>query len=92
MPCSDEYWDAVEPIFNVLKKQEKENGTKWSEIEDKSQKVYIPLLQAFIDEINRANKKDSTMPRKMIEYLLGIEDYYKVVSKDGKRLTMIPHI
>lgn len=88
MPCSDEYWDAVEPIFNILK-QEKENGTKWSEIEDKGQKVYIPLLQAFIDEVNRANKKDNTMPRKMIEYLIGIEDYYKVVSKDSKRLTMI---
>ena len=51
--------------------------------------MYIPLLQAFIDEVNRANKKDNTMPRKMIEYLIGIEDYYKVVSKDSKRLTMI---
>ena len=29
------------------------------------------------------------MPRKMIEYLIGIEDYYKVVSRDSKRLTMI---
>lgn len=29
------------------------------------------------------------MPRKMIEYLIGIEDYYKIVSKDSKRLTMI---
>lgn len=88
MPCSEEYWNAVAPIFDELKK-EKENGTKWSEIEDKSQKVYIPLLQAFIDEINRANVKDNTMPRKMIEYLIGIEDYYKVVSRDGKRLTMV---
>lgn len=88
MPCSDEYWNAVAPIFERLK-WEKENGTKWFEIEDKSQKVYIPLLQAFIDEIIRANKKDNTMPRKMIEYLIGIEDYYKIVSKDGKRLTMI---
>lgn len=88
MPCSDEYWDAVKPIFDTLKR-EKDNGTKWSEIKDKSQKIYIPLLQAFIDEINRANKKDNTMPRKMIEYLIGIEDYYKVVSKDEKRLTMI---
>lgn len=34
-------------------------------------------------------EKDQTMPRKMIEYLIGIEDYYKVVSKDSKRLTMI---
>lgn len=25
----------------------------------------------------------------MIEYLIGIEDYYKVVSRDSKRLTMI---
>lgn len=88
MPCSNEYWNAVSPIFQILK-QEKENGTKWSEIEDKSQKVYIPLLQAFMDEVNRANKIDSTMPQKMIEYLIGIKDYYKIVSKDGKRLTMI---
>ncbi len=88
MPCSDEYWDAVTPIFDKLK-QEKENGAKWSEIEDKSQKVYIPLLRAFIDEVNRANNEDNTMPRKMIEYLIGVKDYYKVVSKDGKRLTMV---
>lgn len=55
MPCSDEYWEAVEPVFDLLK-QEKNYGTKWSEIADKSQKVYIPLLQAFIDEINRATQ------------------------------------
>lgn len=88
MPCSNEYWNAVAPIFDALKK-EKENGVKWSEIADKSQKIYIPLLQAFIDEVNRAYNKDCTMPRKMIEYLIGIEDYYKIVSKDGKRLTMV---
>lgn len=88
MPCSDEYWNAVKPIFDKLKK-EKQNGKKWSEIKDKEQTVYIPLLQAFMDEVNRANKKDKTMPRKMVEYLIGVEDYYKVVSKDSKELTMI---
>lgn len=88
IPCSDEYWNTVNPIFDILK-HEKENGTKWSEIENKGQKIYIPLLQSFIAEIDRANKKDNTMPRKMIEYLIGIEDYYKVVSKDNKKLTMI---
>lgn len=88
MPCSDQYWDAVAPIFDELKK-EKEKGANWSEVVDKSKKVYIPLLQAFIDEVYRANKKDNTVPRKMIEYLIGIEDYYKVVSKDGKKLTMV---
>lgn len=88
IPCSDSYWDAVGPIFNMLK-DEKSNGTRWSEIVDKNQKVYVPLLQAFMNEVNRAYKTDKTMPRKMIEYLIGIEDYYKVVSKDSKRLTLI---
>ncbi len=88
MPCSDTYWDAVGPIFDMLK-GEKDNGTKWSEIEDKNQKIYVPLLQAFMDEVNRAYKEDKAMPRKMIEYLIGIEDYYKIVSKDSKRLTLI---
>lgn len=88
VPCSSEYWKTVEPIFDFLKK-EKENGTNWSEIENKGQKIYIPLLKAFIDEVNRANSEDNTMPRKMIEYLIGIEDYYKIVSRDNKRLTMV---
>lgn len=88
MPCSKQYWDAVNPIFQALQ-QEKQNGTKWSELKEKSQTVYIPLLQAFMDEVNRANRKDPTMPRKMIEYLIGTKDYYKVVSKDNKQLTVI---
>ena len=88
IPCSDAYWDAVEPIFDALK-QEKERGTKWSEVADKGQKVYIPLLQAFMDEVNRANEKDHTMPRRMIENLIGVKDYYKIVSRDSGSLTTI---
>lgn len=88
MPCSEDYWKTVSPIFDMLK-AEKENGSRWSEIADKDQNVYAPLLQAFIDEINRAYKEDRSMPRKMIEYLIGIEDYYKIVSRDSKRLTVI---
>lgn len=88
MPCSDSYWNDVEPIFNMLK-VEKEKETKWSEIEGKNDNVYIPLLQAFIDEVQKAYEIDKSMPRKMIEYLIGVEDYYKIVSKDSKRLTLI---
>ena len=88
IPCSENYWSAVEPVFDMLK-IEKEKGTRWSEIENKNQKVYIPLLQAFMDEVHRAYGEDKAMPGKMIEYLIGIEDYYKIVSKDNKRLTLI---
>ena len=36
----------------VLLEIEKHKGTKWSELPDKENDVYIPLLQAFVDEIN----------------------------------------
>lgn len=88
IPCSQEYWDDISPIFDILK-EEKNNGTKWSDMEEKGQQIYIPLLKAFIDEVRRANAKDSTMPKKMIEYLIGVQDYYKVVSKDSKRITIV---
>ncbi len=88
LPCSNDYWNSVQPIFDRLK-NEKSNGTKWSELNDKENSVYIPLLNAFINEINRSYKIDSELPKKMVEYLIGTNDYYKVVSKDRKRLTVI---
>lgn len=86
--CSDTYWDDIKPIFDYLK-TEHHKKTKWSELEDKEGDVYIPLLTAFINEVYRAYANDSTMPRKMVEYLIGTKDYYKVISRDGKRLTII---
>lgn len=88
IPCSEAYWSAIKPIFDRLK-AEKKNGRKWSDLGDKENAVYIPLLNAFMDEVKRANNADPTMPRKMVEYLIGTNDYYKVVSRDGKRLTII---
>lgn len=88
IPCSDEYWEAVKPIFDRLK-DEKGNGRKWSELDDKEDGVYVPLLNAFINEINKAYLRDSTIPQKMLEYLIGTKDYYKVVSHDNKRMTLI---
>lgn len=88
IPCSTAYWSAIKPIFDMLK-VEKSKGTKWSKLPDKEGDVYIPLLNAFMDEINRANQCDTSMPKKMVEYLIGTNDYYKVVSRDGKRLTII---
>ena len=88
IPCSDSYWKSVRPIFDKLK-EEKGKNAKWTDIKDKEQSVYIPLLQAFMDEIKRSYKSDQNMPRKMVEYLIGIKDYYKIVSYDNKRLTLI---
>lgn len=87
-PCSSQYWSAIRPIFERLK-IEKENNKKWSELSDKEDTVYVPLLNAFINEVTHAYSNDSSIPTKMIEYLIGINDYYKIVSHDRKQITFV---
>lgn len=87
-PCSREYWDAAGEIFDRLKDAKKQE-MKWAEIDNKGQNIYVPLLRAFVDEINRAYTEDKDLPRKIVEYLIGTEDYYKIVSRDRKRVTFI---
>lgn len=88
IPCSDTYWTAVKPIFDTLEKA-KNDGLAWSELPNKEGTVYIPLLKAFIDEVKLGNEKSKDTPRKMVEYLLGKYDFYKVISMDSHKLTQI---
>ena len=88
MKCSEEYWNAVNPVFEYLT-DEKTIGTKWSELPNKEGDVYIPILNAFVEEIKRKYSEDSQLPQKMVEYLLGQYDFYKVISIDNKKVTQI---
>ena len=88
VPCSDEYWQSVLPIFDFLCKQ-KEEGKAWHELKEKFEKVYVPLLNAFVKELRKANTEHHDIPRKMVEYLLGEYDFYKVISIDNKSITQI---
>lgn len=88
IPCSEQYWNDVAPIFDMLN-QEKNKRTNWSDLPDKDRNVYIPLLQAFLDEVNRVSHKDSNVAIRMFEYLVGVKDYHKIVSNDSKQVTFI---
>ncbi|WP_165062331.1 HaeIII family restriction endonuclease [Adlercreutzia sp. ZJ154] len=88
VPCSKSYWDTVTPIFDYLKR-EKQNGTKWKDLPSKEDNVYIPLLLAFIEEINKSYSVDSELPAKLVEYLLGFFDFYKIISLDNREISQI---
>ena len=88
MPCSNQYWADVKHIFDKLK-IDKRNNKKWSEYVDKETVIYKPLLTAFMDEIKRVYKVNASIPQKMVEYLIGTNDYYKIVSYDKKYVTFI---
>ena len=86
--CSENYWIKTKPIFNRLNDLHT-NGTLWSEVSDKMQNIYVPILEAFVEEIKRACSVHNDLPRKMTEYLLGEYDFYKVISIDRDRTTRV---
>lgn len=89
IPCSQHYWAEIKPIFDILE-QEKIKGSRWSDLPNKEDAVYIPLLNAFKRELARQNhQSDNQIPQRMVGYLLGIFDFYKVISIDNKKITQI---
>lgn len=88
IPCSQYYWNDVRPVFDMLD-NEKSNGTKWSELDDKENNVYVPLLNAFLNEVNRAYSSAPDVAVRLFEYIVGIKDYHKIVSNDAKKVTLI---
>lgn len=88
IPCSQDYWNDIKPVFAYLENEKKKNKS-FSELEDKENDVYIPLLRAFINEINRQYKQSPDIPARLVEYLLCKHDFYKVISIDKKRISQI---
>lgn len=86
--CSEKYWETVNPVFDFLEDC-RNKQIAWHDMKDKDEKVYLPLLKAFKNEIETAYGSDKTIPRKLVEYLLGNYDFYKVISVDSKQMTQI---
>ncbi len=76
----------MNPVFDRLRTI-KEKKIAWHDMCDKEDTVYYPIVDAFIKEMNRAYSIDTTITAKLISYLLGIRDFYKVVAIDKKQIT-----
>lgn len=85
-PCSNSYWNVVKPIFDDLRHL-KSNKVAWHDLPNKEDDVYYPIVNAFIQELNRAYYENSSITERLISYLLGIRDFYKVVAVDRKQIT-----
>lgn len=97
IPCSKEYFDTVVPLFTELREyrdDSKANGTPmlWDEIDDKATHYYKPILNAFMKELQRIADNNVDVPEKLIHYLLGKNDFYKVITDDKNRTTRVEAI
>jgi hypothetical protein len=86
--CSEKYWTEIKPTFDFLD-VEKGKGTYFRDLSSKEDQVYVPILNAFVNEVSFQINKDNSIPKKLVEYLLSKFDFYKVISIDSKRITTI---
>lgn len=97
IPASKEYFNAVIPLFSELRKyrdDSKNAGSPmlWDEIPNKSERYYKPILQAFMNELKKIANSNVGVPEKLIRYLLGRNDFYKVITDDNNRTTRVEAI
>ncbi len=95
VPCSLEYFTAVNPVFRMLERM-RDEGRKcghrafWRNLADKENTVYKPILDAFIEEVRRIdNVLDGKLAPRLVHYLLGENDFYKIIANDSERSTRI---
>ncbi|MEG2124510.1 MAG: HaeIII family restriction endonuclease [Hydrogenoanaerobacterium sp.] len=87
--CSAQYFDEIKPLFEKLR-QLRAEAVEWKDIKHKGEKIYMPLLSAFVDELQRLDVKyPLEIPSVLLKYLLGKNDFYKVITHDKKMLTQI---
>ena len=85
--CSEEYWSAVKPLFEELKKIRTESNATalWSDQAEVPNRFYWKVLDAFEAELLRLTAPDapraSEVTKSLISYIIGNHDFYKVISR-----------
>lgn len=97
-PCSASYFDDVKKVFwplRLIRDESKAKGLPalWSDVPDKEEKCYVPVLEAFVKELKRLDAEyPGEIPALLIRYLIGTNDFYKVIMNDNRRFTQIESI
>ena len=95
IPCHTSYFDRIRPIFDELARMRAESNTtaKWEDLPDKVNDFYKPILDAFLEEINLLyTENGAIIPERLIKYLIGRNDFYKVITNDRRRYVRIEAI
>lgn len=90
-PCSSSYFNEIKPVFDRLEalRISTNKTMKWDAIKDKEKEVYVPILKAFMKELIRLSTCFADVPTKLIRYLIGGHDFYKVIALGSAYQTKI---
>jgi hypothetical protein len=80
VPCSTSYFKAISPTFAALTAL-KAQKSSWNMLKNKHNTYYLPILNAFKNELTAINAANKNIPQKLITYLVGSNDFYKVIKR-----------
>jgi hypothetical protein len=83
-----QYFEDITPIFNRLSSF-RDRGLKWGEVKDKARSYYAPSLEAVRDEIMRLDEMENDVPARLVQYLVGNHDFYKVIAWEKWEVTRV---
>lgn len=86
--CSREFIDEITPITDSLISYGKCN-TLWRDIKNKHDSYYVPILKAYLKEIEKLCNEHKNIPAKLLSYFFGANDFYKVIMKESAKTTTI---
>lgn len=97
--CSDIFMQGMYEIHQKIEEY-RSQYTKWSEVEDKKDTIYYPIIKLFVDEIRRlgiCEETDSEERRaevkhfteEFFEYMFGTQDFYKFIKDDNSNSTKV---
>ena len=93
--CTDIYWNDIQQVFVELDGiQSKSDGhATWKELADVHSSIYKPLMDAFSNEIIRQSDISPLVSMElcegMVRYLIGNQDFYKVILRKSKKVVEI---
>lgn len=97
--CSSSFMNKMKEIQKVIEEYQKNYNT-WSEVEEKFDTVYFPIVTAFVQELRRLGmvqadatdeekKKASEFSKLFFEYMFGTRDFYKFIKDDKAKATKV---
>jgi len=89
VPCSSAYFEEIRPIFEYLDLLKHKNRD-WKDIPDKDIVIYRPIMIAFLNELQKlASKEENEIPSKLLNYLIGRYDFYKIITLEQRKTTQV---
>lgn len=84
VPCSGDFLGRIAAVMQTVRLWESQK-TKWRDHDDKQDVVYVPVVDAFADEIRRLCAEEREAPARLVRYFFGTNDFYKVIAQDRRQ-------